>query len=247
MELIERYLQAVKFALPQAQQDDIVRELRDSILSQVEERESVLGRPLTEDEQVEMLKKLGSPARLAGGYRGQPHLIGGSYFSVYWKGFKMAIAVVLLVQAAGAIALAAAGRPITETLAVLLNYPGAALKAFALITLTFFALEFFGAKFRINDCWDPRRLPPLVKTTPRKSRLELIAQLLMQTIFGAWWLTGLHHQYLIFGPGAAFLNFGPIWLKLFPLFVVMVVADVSLTAAMLFRPYWTEGRRVSRL
>jgi hypothetical protein len=39
MELIERYLQAVKFALPKKQQDDIVRELRDSILSQVEERE----------------------------------------------------------------------------------------------------------------------------------------------------------------------------------------------------------------
>jgi len=38
MELIERYLQAVKFALPQKQRDDIIKELRDSILSQIEYR-----------------------------------------------------------------------------------------------------------------------------------------------------------------------------------------------------------------
>src|SRR3954465_12919799 len=167
MELIERYLQAVKFALPPAQQDDIVRELRDSILSQVEEKESVLGRALTEDEQVEMLKKLGSPMQLAGGYRGPPHLFGASYFPIYWKVLKMALALVLVVQAAGAIAIAAAGKPITESLAVLASYPSAALKAFALITITFFALEFFGAKLRINERWDPRRLPPLVNAGPR--------------------------------------------------------------------------------
>ena len=33
MELIDRYLQAVKFALPKAQQDDIIKELSDNILS----------------------------------------------------------------------------------------------------------------------------------------------------------------------------------------------------------------------
>ena len=49
MEMIDRYLQAVKFALPQAQREDIIKELRDNILSQIEERESGLGRPLNED------------------------------------------------------------------------------------------------------------------------------------------------------------------------------------------------------
>jgi len=50
MEMIDRYLQAVKFALSPAQRDDIIKELRDSILSQVEEKEATLGRPLNEDE-----------------------------------------------------------------------------------------------------------------------------------------------------------------------------------------------------
>ena len=43
MEMIDRYLQAVKFSLPRAQRDDIIKELRDSILSQIEEKEAVLG------------------------------------------------------------------------------------------------------------------------------------------------------------------------------------------------------------
>ena len=55
MDWMERYLQAVKFALPKSQQEDITRELRDSILSQIEERESALGRALTEDEQLALL------------------------------------------------------------------------------------------------------------------------------------------------------------------------------------------------
>ena len=86
-----------------------------------------------------------------------------------------------------------------------------------------------------------------MKTSPRKSRVELIAQLLIQTIFGVWWLVGLHYNHLIFGPGSALITFGPIWIELFPLFVFMLVVDVSFTATMLFRPHWTEGARFSRL
>jgi hypothetical protein len=80
MEMIDRYLQAVKFALPKAQRDDIIKELRDSILSQTEEQEAALDRPLSEDEQAELLKKLGSPMQLASRYRKQQHMIGAIIF-----------------------------------------------------------------------------------------------------------------------------------------------------------------------
>jgi hypothetical protein len=57
----------------------------------------------------------------------------------------------------------------------------------------------------------------------------------------------LHYQYLILGPGLAFLRFGVVWQAIYPLFVVMVLADVSITAAMLIWPQWIQGRSVSRL
>ncbi|MGZ4733605.1 MAG: HAAS signaling domain-containing protein [Terriglobales bacterium] len=247
MELIERYLQAVKFALPPEQRDDIIKELRDNMLSQVEEKEAELGHPLNEDEQVELLKKLGSPMRLASRYRKQQQMIGATMFPIYWKVLKASLALAFLVLAAASIATAAAGKTLMESLGVLFRYPSVALMVFAWITLAFSALEFFGARLRLKDTWDPRKLPPLVKQSPRKSRFELIAQLLVQTIFGVWWLAGLHYQYLIFGPGIAFLRFGPVWQTIYPLFVVMVLVDVTLTAAMLVWPQWTQGRRVSRL
>ena len=47
MNLLDRYLQAVRFFLPRRQQDDIVRELSENLLSQMEDRAEELGRPLS--------------------------------------------------------------------------------------------------------------------------------------------------------------------------------------------------------
>src|SRR5215471_7787402 len=116
MDWTERYLQAVKFALPKSQQEDITRELRDSILSQIEERESALGRALTEDEQLELLKKLGSPTQLASRYSSPRALIGTAVLPIYWKVLQAGLMIALIVVAAATIALAAAGRPLRESL-----------------------------------------------------------------------------------------------------------------------------------
>ena len=247
MELIDRYLQAVEIALPGGQKDDIIKELRDSILSQVEEKESSLGRPLTEDEQVEMLRQLGSPVQLAGRYRKQRALIGAAWMPIYWKVLTIALGVAFLVHAAASIGMAAAGKTLSESLGLLFRYPAAAVMVFAWVTLVFATMDYFGAKFKFTETWDPRTLPPLVKTPPQKSRFELTAQLAAQTIFGIWWLAGLHYQYLILGPGYSFLRFGPIWHTIYPLFVVMLVIDLTFTAVRLARPQWRQGGRVSRV
>ena len=262
MELIERYLQAVKFALPQAQRDDIIKELRDSICSQVEEKEASLGRGLNQEEVAELLKKMGSPPQLASRYGKPRQLISAALFPIYWKVLQLALGIALLVHAALTIGMSAAGKPFLECLGVLFSYPGAALMVFAWVTLVFAAMEYFGAKLKIaglstaalqmgalpnGDHWDPLMLPALTKQEPQKSRFELIAQLVVQTFFGVWWLAGLRYQYLILGPGYAFLRFSPIWQTIYPLFVGMVVVDLILTAARIARPQWSQGRQVSRL
>jgi len=113
MEMIDRYLQAVKFALPQAQRDDIIKELRDSILSRIEDKQATLGRPLNEDEQAELLRKLGRPMDLASRYRKPQYLIGASMFPIYWKVLKAALALAFVVLASASIATAAAGKTLT--------------------------------------------------------------------------------------------------------------------------------------
>jgi len=68
MELIERYLQAVKFWLPKNQKQDIIAELSEDIHSQIEERESALGRELTDDDVEQILKQRGRPLLVAEKY-----------------------------------------------------------------------------------------------------------------------------------------------------------------------------------
>lgn len=247
MDWIERYLQAVKFALPKSKQEDIVRELRDSILSQVEERESALGRALTEDEQLDILRKMGSPTELASRYGKKQALIGAGLLPIYWKVLQISLLVALVAVAGSTLALAAAGRPINESLQAFFRYPNVALSVFAWVTLVFALCEYFGAGFRVKGGWNPRKLPPLTKQRPTRTRTELIAQFLVQTIFATWWLTGLHYQYLIFGPGIAYLHFGPIWLTLWPLFLLTAIVDISFTLAMFVRPDWTKARRIGGL
>jgi len=69
MDLINRYLQAVKFWLPKNQKQDIVAELAEDLRSQIEDREAELGRQLNESEVAELLKQRGRPVLVANRYR----------------------------------------------------------------------------------------------------------------------------------------------------------------------------------
>ena len=90
MELLDRYLQAVKFWLPKSQRDDIIAELSEDIRSQIEEKEAELGHKLGESEVEAVLKNLGHPLLIAERYLpSQQYLIGPVLFPVYRLVLKM--------------------------------------------------------------------------------------------------------------------------------------------------------------
>src|SRR5450432_2154021 len=96
MELIDRYLQAVKFWLPKNQKQDIIAELSEDLRSQVEDREAELGRKLNESEVGEMLKQRGRPVLVANQFRPQQNLIGPVLFPTYVFVLKIVAAFYLL-------------------------------------------------------------------------------------------------------------------------------------------------------
>ena len=83
MALIDRYMRAVRARLPRKDREDITAELRDILQSQIEAEEAQRGRPLAEEEVAAILKKYGSPERVAAGYGAREHLIGPAVFSHY--------------------------------------------------------------------------------------------------------------------------------------------------------------------
>jgi hypothetical protein len=247
MELIDRYLQSVKWMLPRKQQDDVVRELNDEILSRVEEREKALGRALTEDEQVALLKELGHPMLVASRYRSQRYLINPTIFAIYWIVLRLILAIVLVAMSIAAVAVAASGQGFGKALAVIFRYPFAALSVFVWVTAVFVVLEIVQVKFDFFRKWDPRTLPKLSKTKPRHSMFESVVGLMFSTAFGVWWLVGLKHQFWIFGPGVLVLHFGPVWQTVYPIFVVLVIFSIIRSSVDIARPGWERGRTWVRL
>ena len=93
MDLLERYLQAVRFFLPRQQQDDIVRELSENLVSEMEDQREARGRPLTEDEEADILRRHGHPMLVAGRYQSRQQLIGSAFFPIYVFALKLGLGV----------------------------------------------------------------------------------------------------------------------------------------------------------
>src|SRR5215472_8046501 len=120
METVDRYLKAVAKALPEGQREDIIRELSEDIRSEMEDKESELGRRLTEVEQQAVLKQRGNPLLLAARYR-QDHrtvafgrqLIGPILFPFYIKVLSFNLGLTLIVIATIFVALGVSGQKIS--------------------------------------------------------------------------------------------------------------------------------------
>lgn len=96
MTLIDKYLAAVAAQLPAASRDDVVAELRDDIMSRIEDREAGLGRTLTDDEVEAILREVGHPLAVAGRFGSGPqHLVGPELFPWWLFGVKVGLAVLV--------------------------------------------------------------------------------------------------------------------------------------------------------
>src|SRR6266850_82384 len=201
MELLERYLQAVRTYLPMSQQEDILKELRENLRGQIEDRESALGRALNEDELAEILKKHGHPLLVATRYRQSRHLIGSTLFPFYWLVMKIILAIMGFGYAVSVLVLIAQGKPFFEVLGTLLSYVGAVLPTFAIVTIVFAVLDIGNSKFRLleratkvtNENFDPRTLPMLRPASDFPdgkpiSRFKTAFELFFSAAFLLWWV-----------------------------------------------------------
>jgi len=123
MELLDRYLQSVKFWLPKAQQDDILKELNENIRSQMEDKEGELGRPLSEAEQSAILKRHGHPILVASRYWDRQHLIGPALFPIYWFVLRLVLVITVASSLISQIATASGGKPAGDIVLAILQIP----------------------------------------------------------------------------------------------------------------------------
>ena len=252
MELLDRYLQAVRFWLPKAQQDDIAAELSEDIHSQVEERESELGRTLNEGEIAAILKQRGRPVLVANRYLPQQYLIGPLLFPIYRFVFTL-VALCYLVPWfltwIGLMSFDPAYRASHSVGGDLLGSWGSlwltAFIAIGVLTLVFAVLERVQARSNFLENWEPLKLPP-VRNAKQIPRFSSIVELVANLVFLVWWVNWRWSQ-TVFERSGVRIVFAPVWRVFFWAFLLLAVVNIAAAGANLLRPYWTGTRASIRL
>jgi hypothetical protein len=219
MDLLDRYLQAVRKYLPWKGQDDVVAELRANLEAQLEDKEAELGRPLTTAEMEAWLKEVGSPIQVAGRYQPRQYLIGPGLFPIYWYVVRLACTcafVVFLVITAVEVAMRATG---ISALWAVLRLPGVLMTVAAWVTLVFAVIEMimtqwpgrFPALAGVSGDWQPGSLPPVEKASGTKPRsyAGAVAEVIFGFLFLGWLLLFPRHPYLLLGPGVFYMQVSP--------------------------------------
>lgn len=249
MQLLPRYIGAVKQYLPAAQQDDIVAELSDSIQSQMEDKETAVGRPLTLDEQSAIIKPFGPPLLAASRYVTPPSLVGAALLPYYWTALKILLVVAYAFDIIWVFVTSLLGAP--PQLGVLWGMVwGTLTSSVGIVTVVFGVMEFFQRRSHFVERWDPKKLPPF-KDPYTVPRVSSIFELMINGLFVLFLLNlpnGLRGllSFTFFGPAAAGLmvpfTLAPWWHILVPALLVASFAIIVTDCINLVRPEWGRLR-----
>ncbi len=216
MDLLDRYLHAVRFWLPRAQQDDITAELAEDLHSQIEDQEAKLGRKLNEAEMEFILKHRGRPLLVANHYLPQQYLIGPLMFPVY----KFVLTIVALcylgagvARVIGLMSFDPRYRAAHSVARAFLDAWGsfwlAIFVAVGVVTIIFAVLERVQSKSRFLENWNPRKLPP-ARDPNRIPRLNSTIDLAANLAFAVWWVADMWSTTII-DRGGVRIELAPVW------------------------------------
>jgi hypothetical protein len=246
--LIDRYLYAVSRYLPAKRHDDLLTELAANLHSEMEDKAAALGRPLTEDEQADVLRRHGHPILVAARYQPHRSLIGPEIFPFYWFTVKRVLPLIIgiwLLVTAVTIIFGPQNTPIAQRFDfghILTGLFGAAFQFLVWITAGFALLEYFKGHVRnelAHPKWDPRKLPkphPIPHDGPRHPYADAIAS----AVFLLWLLAFPRFPVLMFGPYVAWhllnIDLPIIWHQFYWIIIAFNAIQLASKIALLARP-----------
>jgi hypothetical protein len=265
MELLDRYLQAVRKHLPWQRQDDIVAELRANLESQLDEKQADLGRRLTPAEAEAWIRQLGSPVQMASHYQPQQYLIGPAIYPVYLYVLRLASMWAIIVYIIVSTITIILGSPSADAVAAAaLRLPGILIQTAGWITLVFAGIEFAATRYP-EKCppiagfyakWTPSDLPPLEPAAlpgrKRHSYAHAVTEVIFGFVFLVWLLLVPEYPFLMFGPGVAFLHaspfhIAPVWVTFYWWIVGLNAIQLAWRCIDLLRGAWQQPDRYQQI
>jgi len=237
MDLISRYLGAVRRNLPARGADDIVAELRDALASRIEDREEALGRPLDGAETEGLTKDFGHPLVVAARFRRHQWLIGPDVFPFYLSVARIVLLAVASVQLAiGLVQLLFGHRDPAELLMQTIGGLATGLIfCLALVTLVFAVLERTGFPAEHIAGWNPATLADVDE--PQPGPWESAAETALALAFLLWWGGAFSLPY---APGSADFRIepAPVFTQLYWPIFVLAAARLVHNLIQWLRPRW---------
>ena len=237
MSLLERYLDALRGALPRAKAEDIVAELRDVLTMRIEDRVEELGRPLTDAETGTLLKEFGHPLMVAARYRPQQWLIGPDVFPFYAFVLRVVLTIVICIQ----VAITAARYLFGGGMAVQIFGPAlgglwvSVLTSAGIVTLVFAVLERTGFPANHLRNWKPEQLP--WPNDRRQSVWESLFEVTAGILFLSWWVGLIHLPWAVGGNGFR-MEAAPIFTQLYWPILWLMIAKLIHRLIVWLRPDW---------
>ncbi|MEI9971525.1 MAG: hypothetical protein WDO73_05370 [Ignavibacteriota bacterium] len=246
-DLIDRYLNAVSIWLPGKQQKDILAELAEDLHSQVEEREAALGRPLEEADLVDLLKRRGSPMRVASGYIPELRLINPAMLPLYRLVLKIVLLWVLLplfgIVFIGPVFNSA--HPATAFGAFLGEAFRAGFLVIGIVTTIFALMDRYHSTW--VDQWDPRKLPRVPSGHPQMQWYNDFAGFAFGMAAVVFWAVTMWHRSAIDFTPALHVTLGAIWGQLYWAILGLTTARALVDLYSFVRRGWTRGQSWSRI
>jgi hypothetical protein len=238
--LLDRYLSAIGRELPMRQSDEITAELRDVLMSKIEDREGDLGRPLTDKELEQLLIDFGHPLVVAAGYRKTPYLIGPELFPMWVATMRFilvfwaAITLVSLFIAAVANPATAPGLALQKAAETI--WPGF-VWIFGVVTMVFAFNERMG-KYRFKLHFNPRQLPP-ARGKGRKPA-EIVTQIVLGAVALAWWAGLIRFRSVMPMPAFLDVRLASTWDVFRAPIAAYFAIEILINGLELARPAWVK-------
>jgi len=163
MKLLALYLDKIRQNLPQRNREDILKEIRSTLMDMIEDRNPNPGEKPDEEIVKDVLREFGSPRKVAIQYGARNYLIGPRMFPIYLQVLRIVLIIVTAFNLIGLV-VAIANQTgfdsgmLEATLGVVGSLISSLFMAFGIVTLTFAGIERTTPeeiKVKINQKWDP--------------------------------------------------------------------------------------------
>lgn len=245
----ERYIAAVRRALPDASRDDVENELRASLADDIEARIATGADPETAER--DALAAMGDPDRLAAEYAGRPlWLIGPALYLDWRRLLTVLLSIVLpIVVAAVVLAQALAGSgPIDVVLSALGTAFSVGVAMAFWVTVIFAIIERTGAGTRPLTTWQVDDLPASTVGTRQVRVGDLVGPLIGLVILLAFlvWQATLSPFATESGEPVPLID-PALWAFWVPWFIAVAVIEVIFAVVLYRRGVWNLGLAVANI